>query len=103
METRLAYDSSVKKRPSGKAFRTPGSGGAKKLHALKKCLRELQSLYTEAATILDDLLRTPPAEIIRELCARFRIIQEYFAMRYEEARAYAVSALGRVEAAISFP
>jgi hypothetical protein len=70
---------------------------------LKKCLSELQALYIEATTILDGLLINPSAEIVRSLCARFLILQEYFAMRYHEARALAVSALGPVEAALSFP
>ncbi len=70
---------------------------------LKKCLSELQALYIEATAILHDLLISPSVEIVRGLCARFRILQEYFAMRYQEARALAISALGSVEAALSFP
>jgi len=69
---------------------------------LKKCLRELQALYIEATTILHDLSINPSAEIIRCLCARFRILQEYFAMRYHEAQALAISAFGTVESAFSF-
>jgi hypothetical protein len=69
---------------------------------LKKCLHELQALYAEAIDILNKLLVMPSEEIVRDLCARFHVIQEYFAMRYHEARGYAVAALGRVEAALSF-
>ena len=86
---------------ASRQFRPPVSDGAKELDGFKKCLRELQALYIEAAAILDDLLCAPPEEIIRDLCARFRTIQEYFVIRYEEARAYAVSAFGRVETVIS--
>jgi hypothetical protein len=70
---------------------------------LKRCLSELQELYAEAITILNELMISPSAGIVRRLCARFHVLQEYFAMRYHEARALAVSALGRVEAALSFP
>jgi hypothetical protein len=70
---------------------------------LKKCVRELQALYAEASEILADLLINPSAEIVRALCARFHVLQEYFALRYHEARAHAISALGLVEAALSFP
>jgi|CZKI01.1.fsa_nt_gi hypothetical protein len=70
---------------------------------LKKCLHELQALYAEAINILNKLLISPSAEILRGLCARFYILQEYFAMRYHEARAHAIAALGHVEAALSFP
>ena len=69
---------------------------------LKKCLRELRTLYLEATAILSELLVAPSAAGVRALCARFRILQEYFAMRYQEARAQAISALGSVKAAILF-
>ena len=70
---------------------------------LKKCLHELQALYAEAISILNKLLIRPSTEIVRDLCARFYVLQEYFAMRYYEARAHAIAALGHVEAALSFP
>jgi hypothetical protein len=70
---------------------------------LKRCLSELQALYAEAIDILNDLLISPPADIVRGLCMRFQILQEYFAMRYREARGHAISALGDVEAALYFP
>ena len=70
---------------------------------LKKCLRELQALYAEAINILNKLLIRPSTGIVRELWARFYVLQEYFAMRYHEARAHAIAALGHVEAALSFP
>ena len=78
------------------------SAPSKNLRILKKCLGELQALYLEAITILDDLLISPSAEIIRGLCARFRILQEYFVLRYQEARTRAIAALGSVEAAFFF-
>jgi hypothetical protein len=74
----------------------------KKFRMLKRCLRELQALYAEAIHILDELLIGPPVEVVRSLCARFYILQEYFAMRYHEARTHAIAALGHVEAALSF-
>ena len=55
------------------------------------------------AQMLDHLLRDPSAEIIRRLCSRYYILQEYFVMRYTEARSCAVAALGTVQAALSFP
>jgi len=70
---------------------------------LKRCLSELQALYAEAIGILKDLLINPSADIVRGLCVRFQILQEYFAMRYREARGHAISALGDVEAALYFP
>jgi hypothetical protein len=60
-------------------------------------------LYAEAINILNKLLIRPSTGIVRELWARFYVLQEYFAMRYHEARAYAIAALGHVEAAIAFP
>jgi len=71
-----------------------------KLRLLKKCLVELAAIYAEALRILNELMITPAAEIVQRLCHRFYIIQEYFAIRYHEARAHAISALGHVEAAL---
>jgi hypothetical protein len=82
---------------------SPISSPAKKLRLLRKCLIELQALYAEAIDILNDLLIGPSADIVCGLCARFQILQEYFAMRYREARAHAISALGDVKAAFYFP
>jgi hypothetical protein len=93
----------VKKSPSIGRTKSHEYAPAKKLRALKKCLNELHALYTEAATILHDLLSGPSNEIIRDLCARFLVLQEYFAMRYHQARALAISALGTAEAGLSFP
>ena len=70
---------------------------------LRKCLSELQALYAEAIDILNDLLISPSADIVSGLCARFQILQVYFAMRYREARAHAISALGDLGAAVYFP
>jgi hypothetical protein len=63
----------------------------------------LQALYSEAINILNKLLVRPSTEIVCDLCARFFVLQEYFAMRYHEARDYAIAALGSVEAAIVLP
>jgi len=63
----------------------------------------LRALYAEAIAILNELLGNPSAAIMRGLCARFHVLQEYFAMRYHEARVHAVSALGYLEAASFFP
>jgi hypothetical protein len=93
----------VKKSPSIGRTKSPEYAPVKKLRALKKCLAELHALYTEAAMILQDLLISPSIEIIRDLCARFLILQEYFAMRYHQARALAISTLGSAEAQLSCP
>jgi hypothetical protein len=86
-----------------KRTRPPVSASSKALCALKKCVRELRALLVEAGAILSDLIRNASAEILRSLCLRFYILQEYFAMRYQQARTCAVAALGHVEAALSFP
>jgi hypothetical protein len=93
----------MKKIPSKGSTCPLVTASPRKLRALNKCLRELRALYIEATTILDDLLIGPSADIVRGLCARFRILQEHFAARYHEARALAISALGSVKAALSFP
>lgn len=70
---------------------------------LKKCLHKLNALYAEATDILNTLLVGPSASVIRGLCARLHVLQELFAVRYSEARALAVAALGQVEASVTFP
>ena len=70
---------------------------------LRKCLSELQAPYAEATDILSDPLVARSADMVRGLCARFQVLQEYFAMRYREARTRAISALGEVNAALCFP
>ena len=97
------YASYVKRKPQKVRTRPPISSPANRLRVLKRCLGELQALYAEAIDILNDLLISPPAEIARGLCARFQILQEYFAMRYREAKSHAISALGDLEAAFYFP
>ena len=89
-------------RPKGLTS-SPASISPKNLRVLKKYIRELQALLTEAGAILTNLVLNPAAEVIRGLCARFYILQEYFAMRYQEARTCAIAALGNVEAALFFP
>ena len=73
------------------------------LRPLSSRLEELQALHLEATAILDDLTTSRSAEIIRGLCAGFRILQEDFVTRYHEARTLANSALGSVEAVLAFP
>jgi hypothetical protein len=82
---------------------SPVSASPKEFRVLKKCLRELQALYAEANAILNDLMISPSADIVRCLCTRFRVLQDYFALRYREARKLAIFVLGSVEAALSFP
>jgi len=93
----------VKKCSAPGRSRAPISAATDALRKLKKCVRELRALLIEAGSILDHLLRDPSAEIIRRLCSRYYILQEYFVMRYTEARSCAVAALGTVQAALSFP
>jgi hypothetical protein len=83
--------------------RFPVPASPKDIHKLKQCVRELQAILVEASAILDDLVLNPATEIIRGLCSRFYVLQQYFALRYKEARAWATAALGHLEATISFP
>ena len=46
------------------------SAPAAKLRLLKKCLHELQALYAEAISILNELWIRPSTEIVRDLWAR---------------------------------
>jgi hypothetical protein len=73
----------------------------KKILQLKKCLSELKKLHAEAVGILHDLLESSSGDEIPGLCARFHILQEYFVMRYNQAKAYAISALGHLETSLS--
>ena len=91
----------MKPHPTPRRRRTSPGGGSSR--ALQKCVRELRALYAEASGLLEALLLNPAAEILWDLCARFQIVQEYFAMRYRQARTHAVSALGHVEALRLFP
>jgi len=93
----------VKKCSAPGRSRAPISAATDALRKLKKCVRELRALLIEAGTILDHLLMNPSAEIIRRLCSRYYDLQEYFVLRYAEARSCAVVALGTVQAALSFP
>jgi hypothetical protein len=94
------YACRVKKRTSARIRTRLPESPATKLRLLRKCLVELRAIYAEALRILNKLLSTSAAEIVHTLCQRFYIIQEYFVMRYHEARAHAISALGHVEAAL---
>jgi len=93
----------VKKIPRSSPTDSPEPTPSDKLRVLRKCIRELQALYLEATTILHDLMLNCSAEVIRNLCARFHALQEYFVIRYYEARDHAMSALGSVESALFFP
>lgn len=99
----MNLQSAVKKPPLQARRRTQKPSPEKKLRQLKKCVSELRALYAEAITILDDLLINPSIEAVRRLCMRFHVLQEYFALRYQEAKAFAISALGSVEANLRFP
>jgi hypothetical protein len=94
------YACLVKKRTSTRIRSYRPESLASKLRLLRKCLVELKAIHAEALRILNELLIAPAAEIFQRLCQRFYIIQEYFVMRYHEARAHAISALGHVEAAL---
>ena len=98
---RTGYYAAVKKRPKRTRFPSSDLRQATRLRLLRKCLAELKRLFSEANRILVELLISPSANIIRGLCERFRILQEYFAMRYHEARALAFTALGRIETDLS--
>ena len=95
------YHPAVKKCPKKTRFPSSDLRQATRLRLLRKCLGELKRLFSEANRILGELLIRPSADIIRGLCERFRILQEYFAMRYHEARKLAFSALGRIETDLS--
>ena len=90
----------MKKKTFARILNRAPESPASKLRLLRGCLVELNSIYAEALRILNKLLITPSAEVVHRLCRRFHMIQRYFAMRYHEARAYAISALGHVEAAL---
>src|ERR1035438_9865262 len=81
---------------------SPGAFRAQKLRGLKRCISELKVLHAEATSILTDLLINPTAAIVRDLCARFHILQAYFSIRYHEARTLALSVVGSLETSRSF-
>jgi hypothetical protein len=95
----------VKKLPGRRRSDSPAlkSGSSTKQRALKKFVRELRAILVESGTILNDLALNPEAEIVRGLCSRYQVLQENFALRYQEARACAIAALGSVEATFFFP
>ena len=97
------YGCSVKKDTPSAQTGSHDSAFQKSLRILRKYVRELKAILVEACKILNDLVLNPMAEIVRHLCSRFYILQEYFAMRYQEAQAYAIAALGRAEAILFFP
>jgi len=94
-----AYALGVKKSPRLRSH-PANSIPTRSLQRLKKSLRELQAIHREAVKILNKLLTGPTAEVVHSLCKRFYILQEYFVMRYLEARECAISVLGRVKGAI---
>lgn len=93
----------MKKRSAPRRPRAPASAATDALRRLKKCVRELRALLIEAGSILAHLLLNPSAEVIRRLCSRYYDLQEHFVLRYKEARNCAITALGTVQAALSFP
>ena len=93
----------MKKRRLRERRSSPIYDTRKNLRVLKKYVRELRALLVEANTILTKLVLNPSAEIVRSLCLRFRILQEYFVLRYHDARAFAIAALGHVKAVLAFP
>lgn len=69
-------------------------------------MSELKALCAEATSILTVLLINRSAVIVRDLCARFRLLQAHFAARYEEARKLALSvvrSLGTRRSSLQFP
>lgn len=97
------YDWWVKKRSLRRLTRPAVSTAPEALRKLRRCVRELRTLLIEAGSILDRLILTSSADIIRRLCSRFYVVQEYFVVIYSEARTCAVAALGHAKAALSFP
>lgn len=81
----------------------PLSASLHNIRRLKKCVRELRALLREASDIIRDLMLNPAAEIARGLCSRFHVLQEYFVLRYHEARTWAIAALGYGDAVLTFP
>jgi hypothetical protein len=82
---------------------SPGSLRAQNIRGLRRCIGDLKALYAEAASILTTLLVKPSAAVARELCARFRLLQAYFSIRYHEAQKLALSAIGSLKLRRSFP
>jgi hypothetical protein len=80
---------------------SPGALRAQRIRRLKKCISDLRALSSEAASILTSLLVSPPTAIVRDLCARFRILQARFSARYREAKALALSAISSLRLASS--
>jgi hypothetical protein len=66
------------------------------------CLKELSQLHAEAFFIQPELCSGPAEDEVGELRARFDVIQSYFAMRFSQAKAYAIIALGYIETDRSF-
>jgi hypothetical protein len=93
----------VKRRTKQNHTRWPSSSANPTLRELRKRLGELQQLYAEVVDIFNDLSISPSPEIARGLCARFQVLQEYFVLRYQEARTHAIRALGDIRAALYFP
>ena len=84
----------MKSRPKRIRICSPGISRAQKTRCLRRYIGELKVLYTEAASILTNLLISHSAAVVRKLCTRFHILQEYFSVRYREAQALALDVLG---------
>lgn len=98
-----SYDRDVKQRLARRPTHPAVSASPEAFRRLKVYVRELRALLIEAGSILERLILASSAEMIRRLCSRFYIVQEYFVMKYADARSCAVAALGYAKAALSFP
>jgi len=67
------------------------------MRGLKRCVSELKALCAEATLILTELMANRPAAVVRDLCARFHILQAYFSIRFGEAQTLVLSAIGSLK------
>jgi hypothetical protein len=91
------YICPMSNRPRRVRISSPSALRAQYVRSLKQCIRELKSLCSEAAQILTSLLVRPPVAMALDLCARFRLLQARFSVRYHEAKALALSAIGSLK------
>jgi hypothetical protein len=90
----FVYPRRVRNKLGRVRISSPGASRARRIRDLKLCISDLRSLSSEAASIQTILSVNPPNAIVRELCARFRVLQARFSARYREAKSLAVSAIG---------
>ncbi len=93
----------MKNRTKRLRISSPGAFRAQEIRGLKRCIGELKALYAEATSILTVLLIKRSAAVVRNLCARFRILQSHFSIRYREAQALALSVIGSLGTSRSRP